>query len=85
MIKIGLKPAMATSLAESDKPIEQLDTIIDFAKALLNELNGRNFLNGWNKLNPASSESPAGDCSVDGMPLYQRHLGGTTSGKPERD
>jgi hypothetical protein len=79
MIKIGLKPAMATSLAESDKPIEQLDTIIDFAKALLNELNG------WNKLNPASSESPAGDCSVDGMPLYQRHLGGTTSGKPERD
>jgi hypothetical protein len=33
MIKIGLKPAMATSLAEGDNPVEQLDTIIDFAKA----------------------------------------------------
>ena len=33
MIKFGLKPAMATSLADGDNPIEQLETIIDFAKA----------------------------------------------------
>jgi len=37
MIKIGLKPAMATSLADGDNPIEQLDTIIDFAKAARDE------------------------------------------------
>ena len=33
MIKFGFKPAMAMSLANSDNPIEQLNTIIDFAKA----------------------------------------------------
>jgi len=32
MIKFGLKPAMAMSLAHSDNPVEQLNTIIDFAK-----------------------------------------------------
>lgn len=37
MIKIGLKPAMATSLADGDNPVEQLDTIIDFAKAARDE------------------------------------------------
>src|SRR3990172_10869390 len=37
MIKFGLKPAMATSLADGDNPIEQLDTIIDFAKAARDE------------------------------------------------
>jgi hypothetical protein len=51
----------------------------------LNELNALNFLNGWNNLNPVSSESPARDCIVKGIPLYWRHLGGTPSGKPERD
>ena len=35
----------------------------------LNELNVLNFLNGWNNLNPASSESPARDCIVEGIPL----------------
>src|SRR6266536_3001288 len=33
MIKFGLKPAMTMSLADSDNPVEQLNTIIDFAKA----------------------------------------------------
>jgi len=33
MIKFGFKPAMAMSLADSDDPVEQLKTIIDFAKA----------------------------------------------------
>ena len=33
MIKFGFKPAMAMSLADSDNPVEQLTTIIDFAKA----------------------------------------------------
>ena len=33
MIKFGLKPAMAMSLADSDNPVDQLNTIIDFAKA----------------------------------------------------
>ena len=33
MIKVGLKPAMAMSLADSDNPVEQLNTIIDLAKA----------------------------------------------------
>ena len=33
MIKFGLKPAMAMSLAEDDNPVDQLNTIIDFAKA----------------------------------------------------
>jgi len=33
MIKFGLKPAMALSLADSDNPVDQLNTIIDFAKA----------------------------------------------------
>jgi hypothetical protein len=37
---------------------------------VLNELNVLNFLNGWNKLNPASSESRARDCSVEGIPLH---------------
>jgi alkanesulfonate monooxygenase SsuD/methylene tetrahydromethanopterin reductase-like flavin-dependent oxidoreductase (luciferase family) len=33
MIRFGLKPAMAISLADSENPVEQLNTIIDFAKA----------------------------------------------------
>jgi len=33
MIKFGLKPAMAMSLADGDNPVDQLNTIIDFAKA----------------------------------------------------
>ena len=32
MIKFGLKPAMTMSLDDSDNPVEQLNTIIDFAK-----------------------------------------------------
>jgi len=31
---------------------------------VLNGLNVLNFLNGWNNLNPAWSESPARDCIV---------------------
>lgn len=33
MIKFGLKPAMALTLGDSDDPREQLNSIIDFAKA----------------------------------------------------
>jgi len=32
MIKFGLKPAMTMSLDDSDNPVEQLNTIIDFAQ-----------------------------------------------------